>query len=406
MIKHRIICTSLVLIILSAFPCPSRAALTPLEISGQEERKGTSSPQEIWFKKLSGYRKNIAEEYGTNFAFIFNYAQQAILKSSHDKGKSRGAWYWNLEISQKLWRGGELFAEFEMDRGKGVDKFLPTISSFNDNSGDDAWFYIPVLYMEQRFFGDKLLISAGKLDLSYWFDCNDIANSADTQFLSSSLVNNLAIPFPAKGLGAMLSFKPYEWLYLQTGASTAKASSTRVGLSDGFNSTFFISELGLSPEIASLKGNYRFIFRLNHQKLDYLNSDDETKKNDCGLALSFDQAITKRITLFLRYGFADPKVRDIAQFWSCGGQIMEPIPGRKFDILGIGVAQSIVGNDYREANGEDDTSRAETMYEVYYSYNFNSSLTLTPNLQIVTHPDVNKAETTEIVCGLRLLLSF
>jgi len=327
------------------------------------------------------------------------------MDSKHDEGKSRGAWYWNLEISQKAWPGAEFFVEFEIDRGKGVDKFLPTFSSFNENAGDDAWLYIPALYLEQRLFEDKILLSAGKLDLSYWFDCNEAANSADTQFSSSALVNSLTIPFPAKGMAAMAMFNPYEWLYFQSGAATAKASSTKAGLSDAFNSVFFINELGLSPEFASLKGNYRFIFHMNHQNLDYINSD-ESKKNDFGWALSFDQAVTKRVTLFLRYGSADPKVRDIEYFWSCGGQIVEPIPGRKFDILGVGVAQSIVGDDYRQANGYDDTSRSETMYELYYSYNINSSLILTPNLQVVANPNADKAEATAIVCGLRFLLSF
>jgi len=261
--------------------------------------------------------------------------------------------------------------------------------------------------MEQRFFDDKLFFAAGKLDLSYWFDWNEAASSADTQFLSSALVNNLTIPFPAKGLGAMASIKPLDWLYFQSGAATARASSTKVGLSDGFNSTLFINELGLTPKFGSLQGNYRFIFYLDREKLDCLNSD-ETKKSNIGWALSFDQAVTDRITLFFRYGFADQKVSDIEYFWSGGAQFLEPIPGRKFDCLGIGIARSILGNDYREANAAEDygVSRAETMYEIYYSCHLNNSLTLTPDIQMVTHPNAEESAKTEIVCGLRFLLSF
>jgi carbohydrate-selective porin OprB len=383
----------------------AQAALTPLEISQQEEERLIALPKEAWFRKLVEYRKHISEKHGTNFAFLFNYTQQAILRSGNDKGKSRGVWYWNLEVAQKLWPGAELFAEFEVDKGKGVDKFLPTYSYFNDNSGEDASLYLPVLYMEQKFSDERGLIAAGKLDLTYWFDWNEAAGSADTQFFSSSLVNNPAIPFPANGIGALISLTPYEWLYFQSGAATARAHYTKAGLSDAFNSAFFINELGLSSRIASLKGNYRFIFYLTHERLAYLNSDEE-KKNTAGWALSFDQAVTKNVTLFFRYGFADQKVSDIEQFWSFGGQIMGPIPGRKFDCLGIGVAQSIFGNDFQEANDPDLTSRSETMYEIYYSYNLNSSLILTPNLQIVTNPNADKLAETEIVCGLRFLLTF
>jgi carbohydrate-selective porin OprB len=388
------------------FVRPSQAALTPLEIYAQEEIKSKASSQKTWFNNFNESRENFAEKYGTRFAFLFNYTQQAILKSSNDNGKSGACWYWNLEIEQNLWQGAALFAEFEVDRGKGVDKFLPTFSFFNDNSDVDANLYLPALYIEQNLISDKLLMAAGKLDLSYWFDYNDVANSADTQFFSSALVNSVTLPFPSNGIGAMAAFKPYEWMYFQAGAATAKAEDTKVGLSDAFNSVFFINELGFSPKLfGALKGNYRFILNVNHEKLDYIYSDEnETKKNDLSWALSFDQAVTENITLFLRYGQADPKVRDIEYSWSCGGQITEPIPGRKFDCLGVGVAQSIMGKDYREAN-EGSTS-SETMYEVYYSYSLNPVITLTPNIQIVANPNADKTADTEFVCGLRFLLDF
>jgi len=392
------------LLILFASNSYLQAATTPLEVTALEEARGETPIKKLWFQEFAKTRENVAEKYGTRFAFLFNYAQQAILAANHDQGKSRGAWYWNFELAQKLWSGAELFAEFEMDKGKGVDKFLPTFSTFNTNAGKSAWFYLPALYLEQNLFSDRLFLAGGKIDLSNWFDCNAVASSGDTQFLSDALVNNLTIPFPAKGIGAMIELKPAEWLYFQAGAATAKASSTMVGLSNAFNSELFLAELGLAPKFGQLQGNYRFIFHSNHERSDYIDSEDETKNNDFGFGISFDQAVTERITLFLRYGYADPQVRDIAHFWSCGAQLSQPIPGRKFDILAFGVAQSIMGKPYLNAN--EGSSRNETIYETYYSYCVNSSITLTPDIQIVTHPNAEKEADTEVVCGLRFLLSF
>ncbi len=400
----RVICAGVALFILSAFPQPSRAGLTSLEIASLGEEKHEVPVNWAWLKNLSDYRKTINEKYGTNFAFLFNYTQQLILHSSHDEGKSRGVWYWNLGVEQKLWPSAKLFAELEMDKGRGVDKFLPTFSEFNSNTGRNIFLYVPRFYLEQSFLGDKITVSAGKLDLSDWFDGSAVAGSADTQFLSDALVNNLAIPFPSKGIGALVNFKPSEWFYFQSGAASGRANSAKIGLSDAFNNTFFINELGFTPKINELAGNYRFIFNLNHENLEEINSD-ETKKNDLAFALSFDQAVTKRVTLFLRYGFGNQKVRYIEHFWSCGAQVSEPIPGRKFDVLGIGVAQSIFGNDYCEAN-EEDTGRPETIYEAYYSYNLNNVCTLTPDIQVVTNPDSDRNAATEVVIGLRFLLSF
>ena len=380
----------------------SEASLTPIEIS---EKKKEIPSVGSWPSKLNKYRNHLVEEYGTEFAILLNYSQQIIAKSSHDEGKSRGVGYLNLEVKQGLWQGSAAFIEFESDKGRGVDYFIPTFSGFNTNSGEDIDFYIPELYIEQNLFADKISISAGKLDLSNWFDGNVVAESGDTQFLSSALINSLTIPFPSKGLGATIKFKPYEWAYFQSGASTARASSTKTGVSDGFNSLFFVSEFGLSPKFGSLKGNYRFIFNMNHEKLERIDGEGEIN-NDFGYGLSFDQEVSDKVTLFLRYGRADERVREIKHFWSFGGQIIEPIPGRKFDCLGIGVAKSIMGQDYLNTGEEDEIARAETMYEVYYSYNLNSYFILTPNLQVVTNPNADKAAGNALVCGLRFLLSF
>ena len=386
---------------LSLSPPCAEAALTPNEVS---QAKEAISSSEGWPNNFSQYREGLTEKYGTEFAFLLNFTQQAIVRDTNSQGKSRGVGYVNLEIKQCLWPGAAVFLEVESDRGMGIDKFIPTYSIFNSNSGEDIDIYIPEFYLEQNLFADKISASFGKLDLSDWFDANIAAESADTQFLSSSLVNNLAIPFPAKGLGGLVSFMPYEWVYFQTGAATARASSTKTGLSDGFNSTFFINEMGLSPKIGELKGNYRLIFYLNHEKLERIDQEGE-KKDTVGYALSFDQEVTKRITLFFRYGNADEKIWDIEHFWSLGFQIVEPFPGRKLDFLGFGVARSVMGNDYRSAN-EEIASIGETMYEIYYSYNLNSLISLTPSLQIVANPNADKTAKTAVVLGMRFLLSF
>lgn len=355
--------------------------------------------------KFNEAREAFADRWGTRFGFVFNFEQQFIARSKHDQGKARSLCYWDLEVVQRMWKGAELVLEAEIDRGKGVDKYLPTFSIFNTNSGENANLYIPELYFSQELFESRVFFAAGKLDLSDWFDGSTVAGSGDLQFTSDALINNLAIPFPAKGIGAALDLKPCDWFYFQTGASTAKASYTKTGLGDAFNSTFFINEAGFTPEFGPLKGNYRFIFHLEHQKAEYYSDPDENKRNQVGFAVSFDQDLTRRVTLFARYGFADRKVRAIEQFWSCGGELKEPFPGRKFDYLGAGFAASLFGRPYREYNGED-TSSYEGMFEVYYNCTIGPYLSISPNFQAVIHPNGDKTTRYEAVSGIRLLLSF
>ncbi len=394
----------LVFLILCFFTSVCRAAVLPSVITEETTRKIESEPKQSWLKSFEQERQEFEQKYGTSFSFLFHSDQQLILSAKNNKGKGAGLYYWDLEVIQKPWPGGSLAVEFEVDRGKGADKFIPSFSVFNDNSGDNIDLYVPELYFEQDFIRERGFLAAGKLDLSDWFDDSAVAACGDTQFLSNALINNIAIPFPSKGLGAMLNFKPCAWLYFQAGAATARSVATRAGLRDGFNSAFFIGEFGLTPVFAGLAGNYRFIFHHTHRPLDLID-ESGTKKDIRGFSLSFDQALTGRITLFVRYGFQNSKVMAIEHFWSAGAQLNEPFAGRKDDFLGLAVAQSITGKDYRDYYAPDVTS-AETIWELYYSYDLNHVIILTPHIQVMANPEADRNASTAVVAGVRILCSF
>ena len=381
----------------------AQAKETSLELSEEMDRSAeTEATPKSLVEKILQEKKDLKEKYGITIAFVINSQIQSALYAKTNKGKSRAAWYYNMTLEQKLWNGASAHLEFEGGHNKGIDKFLPTFSVFNSKAGEPAYFYINKFYLSQGFFQEKGFLAAGRLDLSDWFDTNKVANSGDKQFLSASLVDNLIIPFPQRGLGAMAKFKLADWFYFQSGVSDAEAVSTKVGLDNSFQGTFFISEFGFSPKIGGLQGNYRFIIDSDRVKLGRIDGSGN-KNGDYGYALSFDQQISKRITLFCRYGFADKEVRNIQHFWSCGGQLSEPIPGRKNDVFGFGLAQSIFGDDYRQANAK---ASAETMYEIYYNFNAYPFVKIIPNIQVVTHPDADKESSCDIVVGTRLVVAF
>jgi len=379
--------SSLFLFVLSASISLSWSASQPLDIA-----------------KLRVSREQLAQKYGFEYAFLLNYTQNFLFNSPENEGKSRGLWYWNLEMSQRLWEGARLYAELEMDKNRGIDKFIPTFSWFNYNSTANFSPFVPVCYLTQDLFDDKLFLAAGKTDLSYWFDGNVVANSADTQFSSAALVNNPAIPFPTKNMGVFASFKPNDLLSFLAGASTGDYFPSKIGFSDAFRNQIFLGEFDFSPKWRGKQGNYRFIFCSDREKYDFINAEG-VRRNNYSFGLSFDQALTDRLTLFARYGLGDPKVKDVENFWSAGGQFIEPIPGRKYDCLGLGVAQSLFGDDYLEANSSD-ISRSEMVYELYYSLRVKEYFYITPNLQFVQHPNADKQEGEAAACGVRFLLTF
>ena len=394
--------------IFGVFNSYCQAEITTIELSEANAKELKGVYDRDWLKKLNQARQDFEEKYGTSFGYVLKYAQQFVLRDKNYSGHSAGTWYMNFATSQKLWQNAEANMELEVDKNKGVDKLIPTYAEFNTNAGKNASLYIPTLYLEQKAFADKIFAVIGKTDLTNWFDTNTVADSADTQFLSNALGNSLAIPFPPKGIVAMLKYQPIDYFYFQSGAATVDAIATKVGLNDAFKNPLFLNEFGFSPKLGALQGNYRFIFYLQHKKMPLIMDDTQDKLNESGFSLSFDQALSQRITLFLRYGFSNPKLNKIQYAWSSGGQITEPFKGRKKDCFALGVAQSILGRDYRNYNNSEDTPLAsrETMIESYYNFWLNDFTSLAADLQTVIDPDADKQASNPIVASLRMLIVF
>ncbi len=382
------------------------AATLPSQLSEEEFKKtGVMESKETLLGKIQRNRKEAQDHYGFNFAVVVNAQEQYIIYNNPEQEKNaKGAWYYNLEFNQKLWKDASLALILQGGKGDGVDKILPTFSMLNWNAGEPAEFYVPQVFLTQNLLNDKLSVSAGKLDLSNWFDVNNVANSSDTQFQSLSLVNGQTIPFPGRGMGAMGCINFTDWLYFQLGAADANASSTKVNLNNSFHGTFFINELGVIPKIKDQLGNYRFMFWLNGEEIERLD-EENSNASDGGFALSFDQKITDKISLFCRYGLANERVRDIRKFWSFGGQLAPPFSSRKNDCLGFGVSQSIMSRDYRALN-DPDISYAETMYEVYYNLQLGEFVMFVPNFQVVTHPNADVNTDYAAVGGGRVVFVF
>ena len=397
--KHVLIIMTLLLM----NSCLAFAAEPYFQLSAEAEKEAeTEVKLKGWLEKFQNLRKSWEDKYGTTFSVLINSQSQTPVHSKVHEGKWSPAWYYNVGLQQRLWKGASGIFEIEGGHNLGIDKRLPSFSILNYNAWEVSYLYVSRLYLEQNIFQDKLYLAAGRVILYDWFDDNAVAAISDTQFQAGPLNNNPTIPFPLKGLGAVAEVKPADWVYFQVGAADAEAVPTRVGVSNCFEGTLFIAETGLSPKIGGLQGNYRFIFHLDHEGLERIDGLAR-KVDNPGFALSFDQQITKRITLFLRYGFADRQVCDIEHFWSVGGQITELIPGRKDDVFGVGVAQSIVGEPSRITN---ESGRAETLYEVYYNISLHPFVKLIPNIEVVTHPLAEKENGTYVITGCRLVIIF
>src|SRR4029453_12977463 len=170
----------------------------------------------------------------------------------------------------------------------------------------EAWLRTEVL--KQR-----VALSAGRLDLTNYFDHNAAANDETSQFLSDALVNNPALGLAVNGSGFAAVFDPKKGLNFKIGLQQSNPEAT--SLSDSIYSFpgvgYFLNPFGLG------EGNYRVWYRINSTGKDAVG-----RKHLAGAGISFDQRLSPTVTLFGRYGASQaqivPDVINTDKFYSGG----------------------------------------------------------------------------------------
>ena len=144
--------------------------------------------------------------------------------------------------------------------------------------------------------------------------------------------------------------------------------------------------------------------------MDYANAG-KSYRDDVGFYLSCDQMLVKEnvdtednqgLGTFFRYGYANSKKNDIADFWSAGFQYQGLLEGRDDDVLGVGFAQGI----FSDKASTTYTNDYENALEVYYSAQISPWLIVSPNIQYITNPGGVDGVSDAVVLGVRVLMIF
>ncbi|MBM4113223.1 MAG: carbohydrate porin [Phycisphaerae bacterium] len=157
-------------------------------------------------------------------------------------------------------------AEFDGGQGLGIDW---TTQSPDTNIGamtatDYVWWaddiFISQLSWAQSFLDGRLVVIAGVVDQTNYFDTNAYANSGFGQLQNRAFVESQVLPDPAGTLGFNIQWQPVDCFYLLVGAS-----ANRYDGSEAFNSDLSprdlsaLAEIGfVVPDVAGLgPGTYR-----------------------------------------------------------------------------------------------------------------------------------------------------
>lgn len=304
-------------------------------------------------------------------------------------------------LTVRPWESGAAYVRIKAGIGDGIDEDIPNFSIFNaaaigsDARLEEVWY--------EHSFGENVRLRGGKIDFSMIFDTNEAANNEYEQFLSNGFVNNPAVEFPEDtGLGAMLWFSPNTFYDIGVGFVDAAGE-----WDDVFNSLFSIAELGIKPELAGRPGNYRFYLWHNGNDHERLLAPEDGYAANYGFGLSADQEIYEGVTLFTRYGRQRGSVSPVEHAWSAGIDVSGKFFGRRDDTLGLAYGRAITGKDWKslvaDVVGMDPGS--EHRLEIYYRFKANDYLNISPNLQWVKNPALDKGNDNAWAFGIRAHLN-
>ncbi len=342
-----------------------------------------------------------------------------------------------LELTAWLAENQYAFMLIEGGNGDSTDAFTPNNMGLNDdanptadpldptNSGSASDMRVTEAYYEGSFFGDRFIITFGKLDLTNYFDSNALANDEMWQFISSSLINNAAIGFPDDNDAAIrMLYSPFggvdlddedenatDWLILQLGLSETDTNFNEV-TQDGL----VIGEVWFRPHkhsyfknlINGRPGNYRlggWLSEADTLSLREIRRDDEKGESTLsGLYLSFDQEIFDNVSLFMRYGMQDNSLALNEAFWSFGFQLNGEMWGRSQDYLGFGTATNV--KNARAHFARPEFQKNERLYELYYMFHVTDFLHVSPVFQVLDNPAGDGDANTAAIAGIRFQFDF
>ncbi|MBI4262740.1 MAG: carboxypeptidase regulatory-like domain-containing protein [Acidobacteria bacterium] len=236
-------------------------------------------------------------------------------------------------------------------------------------------------WLRTELFGQRLALTAGRLDLTNFFDQNALANDESTQFLSDALVNNQMLGLSSNGTGMAAEFDAKTGLRLKFGFQQSNTDATN--LSD---SMYTLSEVGYTfTPFALPEGTYRLWFRTDN------TAEEDFRK---GVGVSLDQKLTPVVGLFGRYGTKEADLgRD--HFFSAGVGFQNGLIFNPRDTWGVGYSRMEL------ASGE-----REHLAEGYYNFLLTERLRLSFHLTYVhDRPDAT-TRFGYLLPGMRLQASF
>ena len=362
-------------------------------------------------------------------------------------GQLQETWTTTAFLGVRLWEGGEFYFDPDLAQGFGLNGTLG-VAGFPNGEAQKAGSPFPRIrpqryYLKQTFgLGgeqedvadgpnqlagkrdiDRITLVVGRFAIGDFFDNNTYAHDPRADFMNWAMWEAAAYDFPADlpgyTRGAMVELNQRDWAVRGAVVQVpSQPNSDILQFKSGGAVVEFEERHSIFEQPGKLRlgafgnqgvsGNYREALDIEaadpSQNINAVMASIRHVNPKYGLYANLEQQLVKDVGLFARASWNDGQneilsFTDIDRSVSGGLSIKGSFWGRAEDSVGIGGAVnglSAAHRDFLAAGGlglligdGKLTYRPEQIFETYYAYSVNKSLTLTADYQLITNPSYN-----------------
>lgn len=401
------------------------------------------------FGDWNGTRTQLADR---GISFNFGYTGEAAHNfRGGDKHLTRYTDQWNFGATLDLdklwgWKGSsfQIMVSDRNGRNLTADANLPVYQQVQEVYGRGQTWHLTIFAFNQKFFGDRLEWSIGRLPVGSDFD----SFSCDFQNLTfcGSQPGNIAgdywINWPTSQWATWLKLNTTDQTYVKLGAyqlnpkyidnDWARTNGWKLNFPGGTTGTLIPLEFGWTPSVNGLPGSYKIggwynnaggsdlYYDINRQPIALTGEAPLQDNSRYGGYLGFQQQISgiaggNGVTVFANAAMADAQTSPTDRQFAIGAEYKGPF-NRPDDMIGFAVGATHGSNrlaayqrQYNQLNPGNMVpvqSGYEYATELFYSWSPIPSIQLRPNLQYVVHPGGTSQNNNVFVLGLKTVIVF